>query len=162
MVPGAGRPPAWLHSYPIPMLQAPQVSKHCQMPEPHASGAPARAPILQCALLHVSLSQPQPRGRKRGCDDQQRGGDMALFFTRPQDCSGACLTRPALTFLFLCPAITSSGSLRPGGRSLLPSSQSFNQEQLNFRSSKDLQGHLHQAPGLGRQVCCPHSRAREG
>ena len=87
---------------------------------------------------------------------------MALFFTRPQDCSGACLTRPALTFLFLCPAITSSGSLRPGGRSLLPSSQSFNQEQLNFRSSKDLQGHLHQAPGLGRQVSCPHSHAREG
>lgn len=87
---------------------------------------------------------------------------MVLFFTRPQGCSGARLTWPALTFLFLCPVITSSVSLRPGSHSLLPSSQSFNQEQLNFRSSKDLQGHLHQAPGLGRQVSCPHSRRPGG
>lgn len=61
MVHSTGHLPAWLRLYPDSTLRAPQVSKHRQTPKPHTSGVPS-APTLQCALLHASLSKPQPRG----------------------------------------------------------------------------------------------------
>lgn len=53
MVHGTGHPPAWLRSYPDSTLQAPQVSKHRQMPKPHTSGSqvPPYCSVLSCMSL---------------------------------------------------------------------------------------------------------------